>query len=839
MQYGLILVLLAVVAQAQGNYSLEGTVQDLRTGEILAGANVLLEEAGLETAADEQGRFRFAQVNQAVQVLSVSHVGYHLFKRRLDLGSDQQVKVELRPRLLPGQEVVVTAERARERQTPAAFSDLGRGQIERTYWAQDLPMLLTELPGVYSYSDAGHGLGYSYLKVRGFDQKRVGVMLNGVPLNDPEDHQVYWVDLPDLATSLEDAQVQRGVTNSLYGASAFGGSVNLLTSTLAQEQGIAAALGTGSYGTRRFSVAMNSGLVDHALSMHARFSKTVSDGYRERSGVDQWAYFLAVARYGERTTTQVNLYGGPERVLASWDAVSESVLKENRRANFTQDLDNFNQPQYQLIHEWDFSPRLRLSNTLFYVHGEGYYEGFREQRRLRDFGLAPIQTADPVLFGTDSLTYYQTTEVDGQQVLAHDVQGLFTLERTDLVRRKWVDKDQGGWLGRAEWEHGRGQLTAGSQVYDFNSKHRGWVMWAAALPGGRQPELSYYAYRGAQRAASLYLHELYDWGDRLKLMGELQTQYKRYRFRHQEAGNFIGEERNTYQVKHLFFNPRLGANYNLNERVNFFASLALARQEPADVDYYDAFAGPDDLGADPLFARADTVVRGGVVERVEWDEPLIDPEQVLDWELGMGYRAGAASFKTHLYWMDFRDEIIPYGQVDDDNVPVRGNADRTVHRGAELVLSCPAAPGVSFAGNLALSQNYYSEFTSPFWDEQGNVVLFDYSGNTIPLFPGRLANARLTGQRRGASLSLHVQHVGKQYLDNTEDQARAIDPFTVLNLSAAYRLEGLVGVRGLRFDFHLNNLLDEEYETSGYYFGERYLYAAAGRNYYLGMRVEM
>ncbi|MBI2503579.1 MAG: TonB-dependent receptor [Candidatus Latescibacteria bacterium] len=831
----LMVLVLAAAALAQGPYSLQGVVKDQQTGEVLAGVNLRLEGTGLEAASDDQGHFIFPVVNVPTPVLSASHVGYQVYKQRLALDQKKELALELKPRLLPGQEVVITADRARERQTPSAFSDLGRTAIEERYQAQDIPMLLGELPGVYSYADAGNGMGYSYLKVRGFNQARVGVMINGVPLNDPEDHQVYWVDLPDLATSLEDIQLQRGVTHSLYGSSAFGGAVNLVTSTLAREQGISAALGMGSYGTKRFSLAMNSGLIDNGLSIHARFSKMVSDGYRERSGVDQWAYFLSAARYGEHTTTQINVYGGPEVVQASWDAVPESALKQNRRANFTQDQDSFNQPQYQLIHEWQFSPRLRLSNSLFYVHGEGYYEGFRERRRLFDFGLPEIQTREALLFGADSLDYYQTTEAGGVPVLARDSQGRFTLERTDLVRRKWVDKNQQGWLGRVEWDHGRGQLSTGSQIYDFSSEHRGRVMWVAGLPGGVGPERLYYAYRGAQRAGALYLRELYDLDQHLKLTGEIQAQYKNYRFHHQEAGNFSGEERNAYEVGHFFLNPRLGLNYNLDERVNLYASAALARQEPADVEYYDAFAGPDDLGADPLFARSDTLVQGGAVKQVNWHDPLIDPEKVLDFETGAGYRVAGRTVKLNLYWMDFRDEIIPYGQVDDDNVPVRGNADRTVHRGAELALAWQLARGLALEGSLALSQNYYAEFSSPYWDEAGNVVVYDYSGNTIPLFPGRLANARLRYQRAGTGLSLQAQQVGKQYLDNTEDEARAIDPYGVVNAGVTQQV-GWGGAKA-QVEIHLNNLLGTEYETSGYYDGERYLYAAAGRNYYLGFKL--
>ncbi len=833
MRVFLMALLLAAAANAQGSFELAGVVVDRQTGEPLAGVNLRLEGPGLEAATDSLGHFVFAALRAQSAVLSASHVGYQVLKQRLDLPLTQELRLALESRLLPGQEVVVAADRARERETPGAFSDLDRAAIAAKYQAQDIPMLLGDLPGVYAYSDAGNGMGYSYLKVRGFGQARVGVMVNGVPLNDPEDHQVYWVDLPDLATSIEDIQLQRGVTNSLYGFSAFGGALNLVTSTLSQEQGISATFGTGSYGTRRLSLAMNSGLIDNGLAIHARYSKVVSDGYRERSGVDQWAYFLSAARYGEHTTTQLNVFGGPEVVEASWDAVPESVLRQDRRANFTQDEDHFSQPQYQLIHEWQLGPRLRLSNTLFHIHGEGYYEGFRSRRSLRDFGLPNIQTREASLFGADSLRYYLGVQTEG--ALARDEQGRLTLERTDLVRRKWVDKNQLGWLGRLEWQHERGQLSAGAQVYDFASKHRGRVMWAAGLPAAVGPALEYYAYRGAQRAGAFYLRELYNLDEKLKLTGELQAQYKKYLFRHREAGNFAGEQLNAYEVGHFFLNPKLGINYNLNEAINLYASAALANQEPADTEYYDAFAGPDDLGADPLFSRADTVVQGGVVQRVDWDDPLVDPEKVLGLETGAGFRGPGRTAKLNLYWMDFRNEIVAYGQVDDDNVPVRGNADRTVHRGAELSLAWQPGGGINLDGSLSLSQNFYAKFTSPYWDEAGNVVVFDHSGNTLPLFPGRSANLRLAYRYRSTGMSIQAQHIGRQYLDNSEDEARTIAAYSVFNAALAQDL-GWGGAKS-QVVLHLNNLLAEEYETSGYFDGERHLYAAAGRNYYLGLRL--
>ena len=830
-----------VDADARG-VTVQGVVLDGESREALTGANVQLGERKMAT--DEGGRFRFSLVEGPEGVISVSHVGYRVYRAGIRTDGDVDLEISMTRRILPGQEVVITAERAVERETPVAFTDVDREAIEKIHWAQDVPMLLMETPNVYSYSDAGNGIGYSYLKIRGFDQKRVGVMVNGIPLNDPEDHQVYWVDLPDLPSSVEDVQVQRGVTNSLYGTSAFGGSVNLVTSTLAREPGISVTSGLGSFGTRKFSLTMNSGIVDNAFSVHGRFSKLVSDGYRDRSGVDQWAYFLAFERYGEQTTTRLNVYGGPELAYAAWDAVREDLLAADRKRNPTSEdygntIDRFSQPHYELIHEWRPAQEFSLSNTLFYVQGEGYYESLKKERKLRDFGFQDMVTPDPLLFAADSLDYYEAVDLDEAEVLFRDTEGNYLLKRTDLVRQKWVEKDQVGWIGRGEWAHDRGRLTVGGEISRYDGDHWGKVIWAAGLPGSERPDQTYYRYHGDQLTAALYVHELFDAGPRLKLMGDLQVQFKQYQFAHEPEGNFTGAERNEYQVDHVFVNPRLGVNYNHDERVNLFASVALAQQEPADADYYDTWDGPDDLGVDPLFARADTLYDGAQVAGVAWDDPLIDPERVIDYELGLGYRTASLALKLNAYWMDFRKEIIPYGQVDEGGSPLRGNADKTVHRGLELALASQLTREFRLTGNLALSQNYYSDLTYHTWDESWNVVALDYSGNAIPLFPGRLANLRLSYSRGGGAIDAHLQHVGRQYLDNTEQEHRSLDPHTLLNLGVSWDLTGL---RGMRLDLRLNNALDKEYSASGYYDaweGANFLYPAATRNFYLALTARL
>ena len=840
-------VLVFVLAPAIAwSYSVDGVVAEANSGSPLPGANVLLEELNLGTTTNSNGEFRFANVKPGEYVLSVSFIGYKVYKTTVKVTHNVEVEVLLQQITLPGQAVVVTADRAVERETPAAFSNMTQAHIERSHWAQELPMMLSELPNLFAYSDAGNGLGYSYLKIRGFDQKRVGVMINGIPLNDPEDHQVYWVDMVDLASNTRDIQVQRGVSNSLYGASAFGGSVNIITSTQGRERGISATMGGGSYNTRKMSLAMSSGLISNTYEVYGRFSRVLSDGYRENSGIDSWSYFLSAVKYGRNSTLKLNVYGGPEIAYAAWDAVHEDELKTNHRANptpggYKNTIDNFNQPHYELLHNWQISDKVSLDNTLFYIRGKGYYEGLKRNKKLRDFGMSPVATFDPILFGADSLDYYAATEIDGQEMLARDALGRYTIKRSDLVRQKWVDKYQIGWIPRLHLQHANGALTLGGEFYLFYSNHWGNVLWSKVSPLGTEPNLQYYGYNAERPTAAVYAHELYRLSDKMQLMGDLQVQYKYYHFKHRKIANFGGALRSAYEVTDFFVNPKLGANYNASERLNFFGSVSMSSREPADSDYYDAWVGPDDLGARPLFARADTVYSAGLVDYVKWSDPIVEPERVIDYEFGVGWYTGRLHVKANAYMMDFRNEIIPYGQVDDDNVPIKGNAEKTMHRGFEFSLNAALRHNLHLHANYAVSQNFYKKFIFHTWDENWNTIALDYSGNTIPLFPGQLLNARLNYAVGPFGLSVRVQHVGKQYLDSSQNEERVINPFTVLNASVSWALK--TGAREqARLSLFVNNLLNLKYEASGYYddwAGARFYYPAAQRNFYLSLQVNI
>ncbi len=741
------------------------------------------------------------------------------------LGGDPAVAADAPPdttRLYYADEVVVTASRYDD-DVHLSHTNLTAEQIAREQTAADIPMLLADVPGVYAYSDAGNGIGYTYLKIRGFDQRRVAVLVNGIPLNDPEDHQVYWVDLPDLASSLEDVQVQRGITNSVGGVTAIGGTVNLVTDVLSSAPEGRATLEAGSYGTARRVLSYQTGELGDGFSTGLRLSQLESDGYRERAGSEQWAVFWSGRWQHGAHSLQANIYTGHELTHHAWDPVDEATLAVNRRANpetYHNAVDDFRQPHHELHWEWDLTDHLLLRNSLYQIHGEGFYENFRD-------GDAPA-------YGLDAAFPDRYTADD----------------EVSLVRTKWVRKDQTGWLPSLQWDHAGGRLVVGGDWYTFHSNHWGDVLLAypgeagvgltpADIPDG----LKYHDFTGDKDAWSLFASERWEFLPGLTLLLDVQHQHREYDFLQQEVAHFTGEERNAYGVAYDFFNPKGGLFWQTPWRVaggeiGLFAHAGITHREPADAEYWDTWYGPDDLGVDPLFAsRREVLDAAGNVDYVQWSDPLVEPERVVDWEGGLAVRARELSFTLNGYWMDFENEIVPSGYYDPDRGVLRGNADQTLHRGVELGLRWQPVPDHGLSLAASRSWNEYESFIFNDYDWDADMVVpRDFSGNPIPLFPDHLVSATWTSRVGPVSGDLQVRRVGKQYLDNTGDEARTIAPATVVDLAVFWRLGR--AARGLTASLRILNLLDEEYETWGYYdpYGAgNYKLPAATRNWLAGI----
>jgi iron complex outermembrane receptor protein len=797
---------------AQQSGSIEGKVFDTQTNNPLAAANVLLQGTAFGVNAREDGTFQLRGIPAGSYVLRISYVGYtpKILTMSVSAGKTITLAIGLEPTVLPGQTIIVSAMRARERQNPVAFATLTARELADRYSTQDIPLLLSELPSTTFYSENGNGIGYNYLNIRGFDQRRISVMINGIPQNDPEDHDVYWLDFPDLAANLQDIQVQRGAGSAFYGPPAIGGSVNLITSSYSRTPGIDFYSGYGTYNTRKYSVAINSGLVGEKYQLYGRLSRIQSDGYRERSWTDFSSYFLGAVRYDESMTTQFNFYGGPIADhlayygIAKVDAYSsDSQTRRQNPITRPEEIENFSQPHYELLHEWRLTDKVTLNNALFLVTGDGFFD--------YDGSWAPY-------------SYFRITPGNGFAMTGDPD----TLYVPHALIRAWVSNVQYGWLPRASIEHDDGRLTVGAEFRVHRSLHWGALRWGENMPEGVTPDYHYYEYRGGKDIISLYAHELYNLRPDLTLQADLQYAYDRYRL-------FDEKYLNTdFSVPYHFLNPRIGLNYNINEKLNVYTEISRTSREPRLKNLYDAAEASTPASWRSVTPQFKTQPNGAY----DFSNPLVKPEALVDIELGGGYAAKNFHVTANLFYMSFKNEIIKQGQLDRFGIPVTGNAGKTLHQGIELTAVALPFEGFELQGNATFSKNRLVKYTV--YDETTAMSL---DGNNIAGFPGFLANARATYRTERLTLSVSLQHVGKFYTDNfqnpakgIEDPNRTVDAYTVVNAWLAYRLPVAASLRHVELRVQVNNLLNAIYASNGE--GDEF-YPAAERNAFASLRIDL
>jgi len=775
---GVIFILVPIYSNAQISSEISGSVRNAIDNEPIFGANVLIEGTMFGAATNESGQFTIRGVPAGEFTISAGVIGYEVRKQKITVGStDISVVFSLFPRILEGENVVVSATRAISGKTPVAFSNVDSRTLAEKYSSQELPMLLDEIPSLYSYSNTGSGMGYSEIKIRGFDATRVAVTINNVPLNDPEDHVTYFYDIADLSGNVQDIQVQRGVGNSLYGTAAIGGSVNILTKGGGTEPGITLSGTSGSYNTRRFNFSFGTGYIENRYSAYGRFSKLRTDGYRNDSGVDAWSYFLSGSRYDRDMTTTFNVFGGPLIAKFAWFGITKDLLDDDdlRRSNFyspsefngffDDQVDDFLQSHYQLINDWRISDGTRFENTFFHVKGDGFFQDYKFDRNPREYKLADTSLS------------------------------------SDLIRRKNVDKWQYGWLPRITFSDLNSSLAFGGEFSFFGADHWGEVVWVKDNRG-TLPDNRYYSYATGKNSYTLYAHLSQQLGDDTNLMLDAQFQHLSYDFDQEKRGAFT--EGYQYSLNWNFFTPRIGINRKLAENTTAFVNFSVAKREPRDADIYDA----DDPYAVPRFELNPD-------DTPNFSKPLIGEETLYDYELGGAWRNSNAFLKLNLFYMDFRDEIVPTGQVDDIGLKLFYNADRSIHRGVEVDASWSFPSGLFLSGNLSLNDNYFVIYNEPLHDDEWKLIPFDRSGNKISGFPLYLGGLKVGYREKKVFSFLHARFVGRQYLDNSQTKELSIDSYRVLNFGIGYDFTKSESQLPLNLQLNVNNILDTKYETHG------------------------
>ncbi len=730
--------------------------------------------------------------------------------------------------------VLVTATEAKERETPVTFTNLSKGLIEQRYSMQDVPVMLSQLPSMISYSDGGNGIGYNYVVLRGFDQRRLSVMVNGIPQNDPEDHNVYWIDFPDILASASNVQVQRGAGSSFYGPPAIGGSINIVTNPFALKPyaKFEAMFGFQEYGDsslsfpmtmKKLSASFNSGLIENKYMFYGRLGKIQSGGYRIHSGIEMGSYFFGALLLNENITTRVHLFGGPLRDqlvyaglpkwanenkklrrmnLSYWDVDSTGKNYGFATLRRPQENEQFNQPHYEIINEWKISEKEKMHNTLFYYDSHGWFD--------YDASWAGAST-----LRIDSLYgFYPKPNV------------------TNALFRGGVDLVQWGWLPRYEWQHENGDLTIGGEYRYHKGNHWGKIQYAEGLPANLDPDYKVYNYDAVKHMASLYATETYRPQENISVMATLQLVYNQYKIEN-EKKYFIGGNLTNYSfsVPYYFLNPRFGANYNIDEELNTYFSVAYTSREPRLRNLYAAEDTYSDPGATPKFEGTTTYG----ITKYDFSKPLVKPEQLLDFEIGAGYKTTEISANANVFWMEFTRELVKSGQVDVFGNPVYGNADRTRHIGIEFDGTIALTNEFSASGNFTFSSNKIVKYS--YIDSVSNSVVYKskLDGNPIAGFPDVMANLRFTYQNEEFTASLSSKYVGKFYTDNFKNETNTNDAYTVFNFESVYSLRKIIG-QEISLRGEIRNLLNTLYTQTGE--GNAF-FPAAERNYLIGITLEL
>lgn len=630
-----------------------GVVFDNKSKIPLEGVNISSNEVG--TVTNKDGKF-ILLVEDENEII-FSFIGYETISTKIK----PQMTIFMNPSVLRGDEIVVSATRAVSGKTPVSFSNLTLKEIQTRNTAQDIPMVLASEPGVWAYSESGNGTGYSYVSIRGFDQSRIGVMIDGVPLNDNESHQVYWVDHGDLLADAKDVQIQRGIGNSLYGSSAFGGSININTNILSDKREIGFSYGQGDWNTTKYRTRYRSGKdFGDNLSLVVRTSQIKSDGYRDNHNSKQNGLFFGLEHRGEKITNQFRALIGYENTQLLWDGIYMEDIDDRtkRRTGNKAYTDNFSQQIYSLNTRTKIRENIFLKNTSYLVLGQGYYEVNKSGQDYYSYNL-------------DVNNEFSDNE---EQSLS-----------TDFLRRKWIDNNYFGVVPTITWLNKGLRIDLGGEIRYYTGDHFGEVSKFSNERLASQFGDSwyrYYQYVGKKNSMTSFIH--FNWhpiGQPFTITADFQNQIHNWKLEQEKIGHAVGHK---LTADWNFSNPRMGMIWELSDSLNMFVSWGKAQKEPADNQIIQA----DDVWSDPVMAAA---------------------EVITDFEWGLDFTFGRGKAKFNGYNIKYLNEQLKNIDVNQEGEYDYYLADSTEHMGFEWETEFILNNQFSLAANGALVMNYFND----------------------------------------------------------------------------------------------------------------------------------
>ncbi|WP_374959224.1 TonB-dependent receptor [Gilvibacter sp.] len=656
-------------------------------------------------------------------------------------------------------EVLVKSVRV-EADSPITHSNVTKEELAPRNLGQDIPILLNYLPGVVTNSDAGAGVGYTGIRVRGSDASRVNVTLNGIPFNDAESQGTFWVNLPDFASSVENLQLQRGVGTSSNGSGAFGASLNILTDAVSEEANGEFANSFGSFNTRKHTLKFSTGLLNGKWEIAGRLSNITSDGYIDRATSDLKSYFLQAAYVGDNTLIKALAFGGRELTYQAYFGIDRETLETNRTFNpvgqftdangntqfYDNEVDDYAQDHYQLHWNQRFDNNWSATVGLNYTYGRGFFEQYREDEDFETYGFTPIELGGEVI------------------------------NTTDLVRRRWLDNDYYVVNTSVNYKDNSVDIVGGFFYSYYGGDHFGEVIWAQNA-GGSQLRDRYYFGTGTKNEFTTFAKATYRIDEQWTVFADLQGRFIDY----QADGTTSDLIALNVDDNFSFFNPKAGASYKLNSNDQLYASYGRANREPRRADY---------------------------------ENGVTTAETLDDFELGWRHTGSKNSFSANAYFMNYRNQLVLTGALDDVGQPIRATSGKSYRLGLEVEANLQIAPKLNWRPNIALSSNKNQDFTT---SRDGELV--NLGTTNISYSPELIAGSILTYMpQEDLQISFLSKYVSEQYMGNIDSEASLLDSFFVNDLNISYSWETAPLVERIVFSGLVNNIFNVEYVSNGYFF---------------------
>jgi iron complex outermembrane receptor protein len=669
-------------------------------------------------------------------------------------------------------EVLVQAVRATA-QTPVTFSNVTKAELAPRNLGQDIPMLLNYLPSVVTTSDAGNGIGYSGIRVRGADASRVNVTINGIPYNDAESQGTFWVNMPDFVSSVQSIQLQRGVGTSTNGAGAFGASLNLLTDAYADKANGEISNSFGSFKSRKHTVKFSTGLLNDHFELAGRLSNIASDGYIDRASSDLKSYFLQGTYRGKSTLIKALVFGGTERTYQAWNGIDPEKLATDREYNssgeytdvagnvryYDNETDNYAQDHYQLHWNEQLNSNWSTNLAAHYTKGKGYYENYRDNDTYADYGLEDVT-----------------------------VNGTLITEE-DLITRKWLDNNFYGTTFSANYKNEKLNFIAGGAWNKYEGDHFGEVIWAR-YASATQPEDRYYEDYATKTDLNFFAKANYSITNKWSLFGDMQYRTVNYK----ANGVMADPVDDTFE----FYNPKAGITFTANSNHSIYFSYARANKEPRRDDY---------------------------------ENGSFKPESLNDFELGWRFKSDVAQLNVNGYYMRYKDQLILTGQLDDVGAPIYTNSGDSYRLGLEVDATIRLLPVLVFRPNISISRNKNIDFYN---DNEGAV---ENLGDTdIAFSPSVITSSQLIFLPfEGFQATLLNKYVGEQYMNNIELPEAKLDSYFVSDVNVSYELKTNTFLKSIVFSGLVNNVFDQDYVSNGAIYGTYpYYFPQAGINLLAG-----